>query len=86
MVCKICGKDLKSMFPHHLKTKHNLEPKDYYDTYVEPKIEHNCICGNPTSFINVQAGYRQFCCQDCARKNALIKTLNLYKYSDSVVT
>ena len=82
MVCKICGKDLKSMFPHHLKTKHNLEPKDYYDTYVEPKIEHNCICGNPTSFINVQTGYRQFCCQDCARKNALIKTKEKYGVSN----
>ena len=79
MICQICGNELKSFgMPAHLKRTHKIEPKDYYDKYIEPGVEHKCVCGNDTSFISLASGYRQFCCQNCARRNTLEKTKEKY--------
>ena len=79
MICQICGKELKSFgMPAHLKRTHKIEPKYYYDKYIEPGVEHKCVCGNDTAFISLASGYRQFCCQNCSRRNTLEKTREKY--------
>ena len=38
MICKICGKEFKAS--NHIKKKHNLTSKEYYDLYL--KTENEC--------------------------------------------
>ena len=70
-VCKICGKELsiKGMGTH-LKLKHQMEVKDYYDQYLKQEGEGICIgCGNPTNFRNIRLGYAKTCCSNCLNKS-----------------
>lgn len=62
-ICKICGKELKTM--HHLQ-KHKITAKDYYDKYIKTENEGKCLnCGNDTKYISLLQGYRHFCCCRC---------------------
>ena len=79
MICKLCGKEISNFgMPSHLKRTHKVEPKDYYDKYIEPNTEHKCICGKEVAFINLANGYRKYCCQDCSRRGTLIATREKY--------
>lgn len=62
-ICKICGKELKTM--HHLQ-KHNISAKDYYEKYLKKDDEGICLyCGKQTKYISLLQGYRQFCSCKC---------------------
>jgi len=66
--CKICGRSFekRSGLSTHLRHKHDLKLKDYYDKYLKKESEGSCkICGKPTKFINFQHGYRDTCCSAC---------------------
>lgn len=59
--CPICNMELKNPASHFYK-KHNISPKEYYDTYLKKDDEGICaICGNPTSFISITKGYTKHC-------------------------
>ena len=67
-VCKICNKEfqLEQGLSHHLKSKHNIDKKLYYDAYIKSNEEGLCkICGNKTTFAGLTIGYRQYCSQSC---------------------
>lgn len=67
LICQICGKEFKSA--SHLRKKHNISAKEYYDTY----LNHNegiCYCGKETAFLGLDSGYRRFCSVKCARNNS----------------
>ena len=77
MICKICGKEYSKFgFPSHIKRTHKLDSKEYYDTYIgKPNI---CVCGKETPFLGLDQGYRKYCSQNCARRDALVKTREKY--------
>jgi hypothetical protein len=66
--CKICKKICHENYSGtHLKKKHNISGKEYYDKYI--KINNECrICKHPTSFLTVKRGYRKCCSKLCANK------------------
>lgn len=74
--CKICGnKDYThdNFYRLHLKKVHNMEVKEYYDTYLK-KLDETIACENcnqPTPFYNMNKGYRKYCSQNCARTSKL---------------
>ena len=82
--CKICGKELtKFGLPCHINRTHKMNSKDYYDTYIEPNTEHLCLfCKKPSSFNSLTVGYNQYCCQNCARRAAIIKNREKYGVSN----
>ena len=51
-VCKICGKNVKQLRRHFLKTHKSLDYKtDYYDLYLKTKTDGVCcICGGETQW------------------------------------
>ena len=69
--CKICGKELSdNHLTYHIRRKHNIEPKTYYDTYIGKGF---CsICGKETKFLNVIKGYAKNC-SDCNKKLGIKK-------------
>ena len=67
--CLICGNIFKSSDPMgpHLKRKHNITMKEYYDKYFKKDKEGICpVCGKNTPFINQVLGYQKHCCSKCA--------------------
>lgn len=45
MICLICNYNNKNSlgFTTHLKFKHKIKPKEYFDTYLKKKDEGTCI-------------------------------------------
>ncbi len=86
MYCKICNIDTKNaIFSKHLKNKHNLDVKSYYDLYCKTENEGHCVvCNKETPFINIKVGYKKHCCGSCAQKDpntrAKIRKTNLERY------
>lgn len=61
--CKICGYECSrhACFSCHVKLKHNLTSKDYFDTYIEP-YDHKCpFCDKERKFAR---GWYQKTCGD----------------------
>lgn len=72
--CLICHTMHKRRsLPNHIHSKHHLTAKNYYDTYIEPNIEHLCICGKPTKFKNMFKGYNQHCSTKCSSLDPIVK-------------
>lgn len=72
--CLICHTMYKRRsLPNHIHSKHHLTAKNYYDTYIEPNIEHLCICGKPTKFKNMFEGYNQHCSTKCSSLDPIVK-------------
>ena len=69
MLCQICGKDfLDSRLGVHITRTHKMSIENYYIKYIGEKGK--CLtCGNDTTFINLTAGYRRFCCNLCVGLN-----------------
>lgn len=70
--CLICNEEIKNFIALglHLKNKHNISSKDYYDTYFKKENEGICSeCGKETSFQGIKRGYLKFCCPTCAQLN-----------------
>ena len=86
--CKICNSyecNTYKALTNHLIKGHKVTVKDYYDTYIKTVSEGICIiCGRPTKFRNLQYGYRQYCSNNCSRKDSTIydkaKETNVKKY------
>lgn len=82
--CKICNKEfeMNQGLSHHIKSIHNLNKKDYYDTYIKTKNDGICkTCGKLTTFISLTEGYRQYCSHSCVFLNneSLLKYKNTMK-------
>ena len=78
--CLVCGKDVKNHrgLSSHIIQKHQMTPKQYYDTYLKKDGEGICPeCGKETTFWGIHAGYGKFCCPSCSAKN--IETRNNFK-------
>ena len=86
MICKCCSKDIQPHgFTEHLRHKHNMDPKTYYDKYLKTESEGICLeCGKMTPFLGIKKGYQRFCCIQCASKSNITKEkrikFNLKKY------
>lgn len=69
MKCEICGKEYKNIggLGIHVKTKHGMEAKDYYNKYLkQDENEGYCLnCGVETSFRGMKIGYSKFCGGKC---------------------
>lgn len=79
MKCLICDDNIEydsAYFARiHLKV-HNITPKLYYDTYLTKSNDGICKkCGNPTRYMSITLGYRQYCSSKCSNSdsNVLIK-------------
>ena len=70
MICQICGKDFKSA--SHIKKKHNIDSKTYYDTYLG-NIGTCKICGKPTAFDGINVGYKTYCSIKCAQNDPEVR-------------
>lgn len=70
MKCCICNKEFGIKgFPEHVKRKHKLTSREYYDTYLKTENDGKCIqCGNATDFHTISLGYKKHCCRECAAK------------------
>ena len=73
--CKICGQECGSKgISSHLKRKHQLVSKDYYDKYLKTDSEGKCkICGKDTSFGTILTGYRPYCSTKCANLDPAVR-------------
>lgn len=85
-ICGICGKRVGSRgLPNHLRYKHSISLKEYYDKFYKKEDEGFCqTCGKPLPFKGISIGYNRFCSNSCIRKNKDIiektKKTNLEKY------
>lgn len=62
--CKICGRECNNFMSLslHIKSKHSLTPKQYYDECLRVDNEGICpVCGKETSFRSIRDGYRKYC-------------------------
>ena len=68
--CPICNreyfKDDWANIVGHLKKKHNISSKEYYDKYLKKENEGTCKnCGKETRFLNISKGYKETCSFAC---------------------
>lgn len=74
--CKICGESFKNLkaLTTHVKAKHFLNGKEYYDKHLKKEGEGQCVvCSNETTYRNVGVGYLENCSVECRNKNKNIK-------------
>jgi hypothetical protein len=68
--CKICNKEHKSLISlsHHIKRKHKVNIRDYYDTYLKNKGDDLCaVCKKTVErFLDLRRGYQTTCGSKCA--------------------
>ena len=86
LVCKVCGcvASNNNSLSAHIRHRHTMTVKDYFDKYIEP-WEHKCIrCGKPTRFKTLSAGYRQACndvlCMRDARRDTCLQRYGVVEY------
>jgi len=83
LLCRICNKNFEiGRLMIHIKSKHNIEPKEYYDMYY--KIDNiKCpYCNNDRKFISIYYGYGLTCGnRSCASKLANKKGKEKHKKS-----
>ena len=74
MFCHFCKCEFADRaIPAHLKAKHNLSLRDYYDQYMKTASEGHCEnCGGETKFLGTH-GYQRFCSTQCAAKSTVVK-------------
>jgi hypothetical protein len=77
-ICNICNYSCSLNYSGtHLKRKHELSGKEYYDKYLKQADEGCCkICNNSTSFYTIKMGYKKTCSVSCANK---YKNIILYE-------
>lgn len=86
MFCHLCKREFFiDGFPRHLKCKHQMTFKEYYDMFLKKETEGKCErCGAATKFVG-RNGYNHFCSAKCSRKFAKtiekMKQTNKKKYS-----
>lgn len=86
MICELCGQNIHIHgFAAHIKFKHNIDLKTYYDKYLKTESEGICLeCKKVTPFLGIRKGYQRFCSMQCASKSNITKekriNFNLKKY------
>jgi len=68
MICQICNRECNKLsgLSRHLKI-HNISAQEYYDQYMLSDKNNICrICENPTAFLSLKLGYREFCSCKCS--------------------
>lgn len=71
--CYICNK-LYKCIGKHVKSCHNIEPKEYYDKFIKKENEGICkFCGKNTEFVKISKGYREYCCKKHFYQSELVK-------------
>lgn len=84
--CKICNQELGSKgISSHLRRKHNITNKEYYDEYLKKEDEGICpICGKNTTFYTILEGYATYCSTKCLNLDPIIRSkiekTNLERY------
>ena len=85
--CIICNQKLGSKgISSHLRRKHDITNKEYYDLYLRKENEGICpICKKETSFDTILTGYRKYCSTRCLNLDpetrAKIEATNLIRYN-----
>ena len=77
MKCVICNQEFDTWrkIARHIKDKHNMSTKEYYDKYINSGSEHICpICGSQNNFMNMNLGYHTTCSHSCHTKLQSITT------------
>lgn len=79
MICKICNEKCKSIraLAQHIRFKHSLTNKDYYDLFNDKGICEECA--NPTKFLDLTRGYQKFCSLKCSNNN----NIRIQKFKES---
>lgn len=70
--CEICERKFDNFkgLSSHLRQKHKIKSKSYYDKFIKREYEGLCPeCGNKTNFNNLKNGYLKFCSVRCAHAN-----------------
>jgi len=73
--CKICNFECKSKggLSNHIRQKHNITAKEYYDEYLKQENEGICpVCGKPTNFRSFSFGYSIYCSPKCVSSDPKI--------------
>ena len=76
IICKICNDFIarSQSFYFHLRDKHNITVKQYYDEFLKKGNEGKCKeCGKKTEFLTIMQGYRKFCSRKCQNKNETLR-------------
>jgi len=63
-ICKICNTNFDDYrrLSKHIRDKHTIKIKDYYDLYIKSVNEGKCkFCDNATAYINISKGYTTIC-------------------------
>jgi len=66
--CKICDLTVKtiSSLSHHVRNKHSLDSKQYFNQYIKTGQDGLCkICNKETQWINLNKGYKPTCSHTC---------------------
>jgi hypothetical protein len=70
--CQICGQEFMKYdcVSRHVKIKHGIDYKEYYDKYFKSDDEGKCLeCGKDTGFHGIKDGYNRYCSRNCACKH-----------------
>lgn len=76
VTCKICNKEFNNLksLSTHLNVVHSLLSKDYYDNFLKKDGDGQCyVCGEETTYRNINVGYLTNCSIECRNKNKSIK-------------
>lgn len=73
MICKICGKDCRSL-GSHLKYKHpEITAEAYYIKYLKQTNEGICpVCNHATTFRGLTKGYLIYCSSACSNADTVV--------------
>ena len=76
MKCILCELEIGNRgISSHLKRRHNMTNRIYYDTYLKTDNEDICrICGKETKFDTIITGYRDYCSSKCANLDPKIRS------------
>lgn len=68
--CNICDKEFlkQNALSSHLRHKHNITAKEYYDNFFLRENENICICGSERKFDSIKSGYRRYCGINCKKR------------------
>lgn len=70
--CEICRREFDNFkgLSSHLRQKHKIKSKEYYDRFVKKEDEGICVeCGKKTNFTSLKNGYLKFCSVRCVHAN-----------------
>lgn len=84
--CKICGEEMSTMrkFSYHIRLKHNITKKEYYDNYILDDKENTICpyCNKQKSFSERKFKYIETCgSKSCASKYTNLLSIEKYGIS-----